>query len=124
MKQLTQNVVIESQGKRGRYRRWPEAQKRQIVEETYEPGMSVSVVARRHDVNANQVFRWRQLLGTGGGSKKAAAEFIPLGVVGPAPVTTPGMITIELGNKICIRVERDVDEGALARVLAVVRRLP
>jgi hypothetical protein len=31
------------------------------VEETLVPGASVSRVARRHDVNANQVFHWRKL---------------------------------------------------------------
>jgi transposase len=31
------------------------------VEETLLPGASVSRVARRHDVNANQVFHWRKL---------------------------------------------------------------
>jgi transposase len=31
------------------------------VEETLLQGASVSRVARRHDVNANQVFRWRKL---------------------------------------------------------------
>jgi transposase len=34
--------------------------KRQIVEETFEAGTSVAVVARRHGVNANQVFSWRR----------------------------------------------------------------
>ena len=28
--------------------------------ETLEPGASVSIVARRHDVNANQLFKWRR----------------------------------------------------------------
>ena len=45
---------------RRRRRRWSEARKRQIVAESYQPGISVSVVARRHDVNANQVFKWRR----------------------------------------------------------------
>ena len=46
-----------------RRRRWPEALKRQIVAETLEPGSSVSIVACRHDVNANQLFQLpRQLL--------------------------------------------------------------
>jgi transposase len=31
------------------------------VEETLVPGASVSRVARRHAVNANQVFHWRKL---------------------------------------------------------------
>jgi transposase len=37
-----------------------EQERRQIVEETLRPGASVSVVARAHDVNANQVFHWRK----------------------------------------------------------------
>jgi transposase len=36
--------------------------KRQIVAETQAPGASVSIVARRHDVNSNQLFRWRRQL--------------------------------------------------------------
>jgi transposase-like protein len=39
-------------------RRWRTKQeKRLIVGETLRPGASVSIVARRHDVNANQLFR-------------------------------------------------------------------
>jgi transposase len=34
--------------------------KLQVIKETLVPGASVSVVARRHDVNANVVFRWRK----------------------------------------------------------------
>ena len=41
-------------------RRWSAALKRQIVSETQEPDASVSIVARRHDVNANQLFKWRR----------------------------------------------------------------
>src|SRR5271157_1261576 len=43
-----------------RIRQWPIAQKCRIVEETFVPGASVSIVARRHDVNANLVFGWRK----------------------------------------------------------------
>jgi transposase-like protein len=35
-------------------------EKRRIVEETLETGASVARVARRHAVNANQVFYWRK----------------------------------------------------------------
>ena len=41
-------------------RRWRDAEKRRIVAESYQPGVSVSVVARRNDVNANLVFNWRR----------------------------------------------------------------
>jgi len=34
--------------------------KQQVIRETLEPGMSVSIVARRHDINANVVFGWRE----------------------------------------------------------------
>src|SRR5215469_1262222 len=44
----------------GKRRRWPEVLKRRMVAETLEPGASVSIVARRHDVNANQLFKWRR----------------------------------------------------------------
>jgi transposase len=37
------------------------AERRQIVEETFEPGASVARVARAHEINANQVFKWRKL---------------------------------------------------------------
>ena len=43
--------------RRRRRRRWNEAQKRQIVAETHEPGVSVPMVAQRYNLNANQVFR-------------------------------------------------------------------
>ncbi len=38
-----------------RRRRWAAAEKIAIVAETYEPGVTVSLVARRHGVAPNQV---------------------------------------------------------------------
>src|SRR5262245_17574441 len=43
-------------------RQYSEALKHQMVAETQAPGASVSIVARRHDVNSNQLFRWRRQL--------------------------------------------------------------
>src|SRR5712675_3213517 len=43
-------------------RQYSEALKRQMVAETEVPGASVSIVARHHDVNSNQLFRWRRQL--------------------------------------------------------------
>jgi transposase-like protein len=34
-------------------------ERRKIVEETLQPGVSVSRVARAHDINTNLVFQWR-----------------------------------------------------------------
>ena len=60
-----------------RRRRWPDALKRQLVAETLEPGASVSIVARRHDVNANQLFGWRQrFAGSARPGGRAGAEIL------------------------------------------------
>ena len=45
-----------------------------IVRETFEPGATVSGVARRHQVNANQVFGWRKLYQDGSLSAVTAGE--------------------------------------------------
>jgi len=34
--------------------------KRQLVEQTFTPGASVALIARRNDVNANLLFKWRR----------------------------------------------------------------
>lgn len=43
-----------------RRRRWTAYEKREIVEETYRPGMSVSIVARKHGISPSQLFKWRR----------------------------------------------------------------
>jgi transposase len=44
-----------------RRRRWSTQEKADLVRLTYEPGMSVSLVARQHGVAASQLFNWRKL---------------------------------------------------------------
>ena len=48
-----------------RSRRWTAAEKVAIVNETYEPGVTVSLVARRHGIAPNQLFHWRKLAAQG-----------------------------------------------------------
>jgi len=57
-----------------RRRRWTAAEKVRIVEETYEPGATVSRVARRHGVAPNQLFTWRRLVSQGGLTAAGAGE--------------------------------------------------
>lgn len=47
-------------------RRWSLAEKVSMVEESCQPGMSVSFVARKHGVAPNLLFRWRKLMTDGG----------------------------------------------------------
>ena len=103
-----------------RQHRSPEL-KRQIVEETLAPGASVACVARRHGVNANQVFAWRRLYRQG--------RLRPLN---PA---TPGLLAVRVadpGGSTSLTVpersrrersRRVAEAGAPARD-AVTRRVP
>jgi transposase len=106
----------------GRRRQWPAALKRQIVEETFAPGASASVVARRYDVNANQLFRWRRdwrdgLLGEGA----AEPRLVPVAVAEESSAPGGGVIEIELGPGARVRVIGAVDATALRQVLEVLR---
>ena len=109
-------------GQEGERRRSSDAERRQIVEETYAPGASVSVVARRHDVNANLVFKWRQRYGLG--KAEPQAQFLPVAVetptaadvVPPAPKrrrarkpAAEGFIEIEFsdGHRVCVHGSAD-----------------
>ena len=49
-----------------RRRRWPTAEKIRLVEETMQPGMSVSCVARRGGVAPSLLFNWRRRMLEGG----------------------------------------------------------
>ena len=48
-----------------RRRRWTPEEKIRMVEETYLPGNSVSLVARQHGIAGNQLFTWRRLMAQG-----------------------------------------------------------
>ncbi|WP_267414892.1 IS3 family transposase, partial [Sphingomonas sp. GC_Shp_4] len=57
-----------------RRRRWTPEEKVRIVEETYLPGMSVSLVARQRGISGSQVFTWRRLMSQGALTAAAAGE--------------------------------------------------
>src|ERR671913_282207 len=57
-----------------RRRRWSTEEKVRIVEETYLPGNSVSLVARRHGIAGNQLFTWRRLMAQAALTAASAGE--------------------------------------------------
>ena len=59
-----------------RRRRWSVAEKIEIVEETDQPGMSVSYVARKHGISPSQPFKWRKLYREGALSAIEANETV------------------------------------------------
>jgi transposase len=57
-RQIVKDIEILTEPERRRRRSVQE--KLAIVQQTLEPGATVSAVARRHGVNPNQVFAWRK----------------------------------------------------------------
>jgi transposase len=56
-------VEIITSVQRRRY--WTAEQKKAMVEESEQPGSSLSSVARKYEVHPNQLFRWRRLMQEG-----------------------------------------------------------
>ncbi len=61
----TKHEKIEVITSKQRRRRWAPSEKRSIVQETYEPGVTVSLVARKHGIPPNQLFYWRRRMEDG-----------------------------------------------------------
>jgi transposase len=109
----------------GRRRHWPVALKRRIVAETLAPGASASVVARRHDVNANQLFRWRRDWRDGLlGATDADQGLVPVEIAGGEASASAGsgVIEIELSPGVRVRVSGRADVATLGQVLEILLR--
>jgi transposase len=90
----------------GRRRKWSRRRKEAIVLETLEEGASVSEVARRHGVDASQVFKWRRDAGLRSRPTSEPLTFAPLLIEQkdtpqPEPKEAPlpsGLIELELAG--------------------------
>jgi transposase len=58
-------VMVEILNNSQRRRRWTAEQKKAIVLEAEQPGMNISLVARKYEIHPNQLFRWRKILHDG-----------------------------------------------------------
>src|ERR1700719_453083 len=110
----------------GRRREWPEALKRQMVAETLEPGSSVSIVARRHDVNTNQLFKWRrELLPKAVPAVVEAGTMVPVEIMSERPrrrrAERKGVIEIEFGNGARVSLRGEVVPPVLRQVIELLR---
>ena len=113
---------------RGRRRRsWGLDEKRRIVEESLEDGASLAEVARRHDLNANQLFTWRRQFGLEPAEARDLAPILPVTITsettegGSDPGSTGQMeIVLAAGDRIL--VWSDVETAALTRVLKALSR--
>jgi len=111
----------------GRRREWPEALKRQMVTETLEPGASVSIVARRHDVNTNQLFKWRrELLPKALPVVVEGGTMVPVEIVAERPrprrrADPKGIIEIEFGSGARVSLRGEIVPAVLRQVIELLR---
>jgi transposase len=123
-----QNLGTVVRLKNGQTRRvWSKQERRQIVEETLKPGGSVSLVARAHDVNTNQVFKWRRLYQQGRLGVDAPTALLAVKVSdatqalrpesrNKSKARKPGTIDIDLGHA-RVRIEGTADPECVRAAL-------
>ena len=125
-------------------RRWPDDMKARIVAESFEPGVRVADVARRHDVVPHQLSFWRRQAREGilalpfeamsGPSEIGDGEpaFVPLAIAAessetvnvlapPLPVAVLPVLTLEIGPDVVMRVPGDVPVERVAALVQAVR---
>jgi transposase len=118
-----------------RRRRWRAAEKARLVAAMDEPGAVVTEIARRAEVNASLLYRWRRDLR----GARRTPTFVPVRVAreasdeGPAsaPACTPpspslppppparSSITIAFGVEVRMTIEGAPDASTLANVIGV-----
>lgn len=118
------------------YRRWPEALKARIVAESFQAGARVVDVAQRHELAAHQLSAWRRQARQGllalpaeamkGLADSALPAFVPVSVEADAGAPfggadgAEGVVGIEIGDDLVLRVPGDV---SAERAAALVRAL-
>jgi transposase len=139
MSARNQRIELITRGERRR--RWSVEQKREIAAESLAPGISPITVARRYGISSGLLYTWRRHLleGSLGVTGQPVAKFARVEVMAmpaaPAPAIPPvappvaapsdpmnGMIEIALPGGVSVRVDAQVDSGALRRVLAALGR--
>lgn len=115
----------------------PLEEKVRIVRETLEPGASVSIVARRHDVNANLLFNWRRKYREGslGGAAESEARLLPMvmrpagaepgvgkAVLGDGAAARSGTLSIEFPGGRTLSTRGPVDRDLLCAAIRALSR--
>lgn len=115
----------DSPALRRKRRSWALEEKRRIVDESLEDGASIAEVARRHDVNTNQLFTWRRQFGVEVAAPQAPilpVTITPDATAGYSAPGSTGQMEIVLAEGDRIIVWADVETAALSRVLQALRR--
>lgn len=112
---------------RRKRRSWALDEKRRIVGESLEDGASIAEVARRHDLNTNQLFTWRRQFGVELAAPQERASILPVTITPDATAEysapgSTGQMEIVLADGDRIIVWADVETAALSRVVKALRR--
>lgn len=106
-----------------RRRRWSAQDKKALVAETEQPGMSVSAVARKYGIHPNQLFRWRKLAHEGAFTAvRAGEDVVPLSEVKELRAQVRELERL-LGKK-TMEVEILRDAIRIAREKKLISRVP
>ena len=126
--EVSTNGLVDTTRSRGgpKRRQWSKAFKRQVVAETLVPGASVSIVARRHDVNVNQLFKWRREMAAEQSPAEPSVTLLPVAIAAEASerrerARRSGTIEITFsgGARVCVRGE--VSPETLRQVIELLR---
>ena len=105
-------------------RNWSDDEKAMICAQTRVRGVSVSQVARRYDVNANQVFNWlKDPRFADAEPAEAEHVFLPVEIVDEdavsalPPACGEGVLEIDLAGGHRLRIKGVYDAEALARLI-------
>ena len=109
-----------------RRRRWRPEDKARILAEIEEPGSSIAILARRHDISRGLLWHWRRAMhgSQAGLSAAEGSAFLPVTVVGDGArpqVPVDRSIEIMLPGGVRVRVGGGADLKILLGVLAALR---
>lgn len=121
-----------------RRRRWSVEEKVRIIAESLRAGASVSLVAQRHGLRSNQLFRWRKMAREGAfGAFPADPSFVPVRIIGddaPSSLRSSSrpsaelssaighsLAEIELANGCRLRVAADIEPSVLHRLVTALK---
>ena len=122
-------LIVESETTklpRRKRRSWTLEEKRRIVDESLMDSASIAEIARRHDLNANQLFTWRQQFGFELGTASDVTTILPVTITPECEMETGSgggsQMEIVLAGDDRIIVWADVQTAALTRVLKALAR--
>ncbi len=122
---------------------WSPAEKQRVVDQASVPGVNVSAIARNNGVAQSLLYRWRKDAAAAASAtsqvfvpvaltpaqsptpQAAAKEVRPKSSSGSSrPPTPASLIEVVLEGGRILRLASDIDAGALARILAVLKANP